>query len=164
MQYIQEDSRVVLSSSILEPARTGHYVSEVKAGFLGPHPKVTMEEHISKASDPIMLVELEVAAKFQGAIAGDINKRKVFHSMTQGQKIINWPAIPEFVDSCELMSVIRESTECLTTLMSGGSQEVLSMRLRSNIWDPGGHFYIARTFSSIFLKVWDPGGSSAILY
>ena len=99
--------------SILDLAHISYYVSKINAGFLGPHPKVTMGEHISEATDPILLVELAVPVETLGAVAGDISKRKggiidndqegddsvitvhvslntmfgystVFHSMTQG--------------------------------------------------------------------------------
>ena len=39
----------------------------------------------------------------------------------------------------------------------------LVVKVGTNLWDPGGHYYIASIISHFF-KIWDPRGSLTILY
>ena len=60
---------------------------------------------------------------------------------------------------------VSDSQDAKTQAESGECQDIISMGLGTNLWDPGGDDYTANILSSFF-KIWDRGGtiSSAVLF
>ena len=128
------------------------YMSVLIGGCLEGVFQPVAEKHIlkiclamRKTFDAITIVELVPAA----ALLVVKEKGEEVVEEKEIDSWLNWN-FAQYVSDCHAAKTLAEFEE---------RQEIISIGLGVDIWDPGGGYYTESILSSSFFKIWDPGGS-----